>query len=108
MSFKKSVCNRISSSVTAVMQRKNKVVMAVAGATVASPAFADGFSKAETLLEKVKTGLNGLSLVTVTIACLWVGYKVLFGGSTIRECSPIIIGAIVIASAAEVASMMVK
>ncbi|EBY8802446.1 TriB protein, partial [Salmonella enterica subsp. enterica serovar Virchow] len=40
MSFKKSVCNRISSSVTAVMQRKNKVVMAVAGATVASPAFA--------------------------------------------------------------------
>lgn len=45
MSFKKSVCNRISSSVTAVMQRKNKVVMAVAGATVASPAFADGFSK---------------------------------------------------------------
>ncbi|HGU5416757.1 TPA: TrbC/VirB2 family protein [Klebsiella pneumoniae] len=106
MSFKKSVCNRISSSVTAVMQRKNKVVMAVAGATVASPAFA--FSKAETLLEKVKTGLSGLSLVTVTIACLWVGYKVLFGGSTIRECSPIIIGAIVIASAAEVASMMVN
>ncbi|MGK3611206.1 TrbC/VirB2 family protein, partial [Escherichia coli] len=41
-------------------------------------------SKAETLLEKVKTGLSGLSLVTVTIACLWVGYKVLFGGSTIR------------------------
>lgn len=72
MSFKKSVCNRISSSVTAVMQRKNKVVMAVAGATVASPAFADGFSKAETLLQKVKTGLSGLSLVTVTIACLWV------------------------------------
>lgn len=52
MSFKKSVCNCISSSVTAVMQRKNKVVMAVAGATVASPAFADGFSKAETLLQK--------------------------------------------------------
>ena len=62
------------------MQRKNKVVMAVAGATVIM-AFADGFSKAETLLEKVKTGLSGLSLVTVTITCLWVGYKVLFGGS---------------------------
>ncbi|HGX0062094.1 TPA: TrbC/VirB2 family protein [Escherichia coli] len=108
MSFKKSVCNRISSSVTAVMQRKNKVVMAVAGATVASPAFADGFLKAETLLEKVKTGLGGLSLVTVTIACLWVGYKILFGGSTLRECAPIIIGAVVIASAAEVASMMVN
>ena len=58
MSFKKSVCNRISSSVTAVMQRKNKVVMAVAGATVASPAFADGFSKSgKHCWKKVKTGL---------------------------------------------------
>ncbi|TRR33108.1 TrbC/VirB2 family protein, partial [Salmonella enterica] len=56
----------------------------------------------------VKTGLGGLSLVTVTIACLWVGYKILFGGSTLRECAPIIIGAVVIASAAEVASMMVN
>ncbi|MDF22647.1 TriB protein [Salmonella enterica] len=87
--------------------RKTRIVASVAGATIASPAFADGFSKAESLLEKVQTGLSGLSIVTVTIACLWVGYKVLFGGSTIRECSPIIIGAIVIASAAEVASMMV-
>ncbi len=66
------------------------------------------FQKRKRCWKKVKTGLSGLSLVTVTIACLWVGYKVLFGGSTIRECSPIIIGAIVIASAAEVASMMVN
>ncbi len=92
MLFKKSVRN----------------VMAVAGATVASPAFADGFSKAETLLESVKSGLSGLALVTVTLAAIWVGYKILFGGSTIRECAPIIIGAIVIASASEIASMMVS
>lgn len=73
----------------------------------ATPAFADGFSKADELLEKIKVGLTGLSIVTVTIAVLWVGYQVLFNGNTLRGCTPVIIGAIVIASAAEVASMMV-
>ena len=71
-----------------------------------SPAFAE-FTKAKTMLTKVEEGLRGLSLVTVTIAVLWVGYKVLFGGSTIKECAPIIIGAIIIASAAEVARLLV-
>lgn len=107
MSIKKSFKKGLNACVTAINIRKAGIVASVAGATVAAPAFADGFSKAESLLEKVQSGLSGLSIVTVTIACLWVGYKVLFGGSTIRECAPIIIGAIVIASAAEVASMMV-
>ena len=71
-----------------------------------SPAYAE-FQKAKTLLTRVEQGLRGLSLVTVTIAVLWVGYKVLFGGSTIQECAPIIIGAILIASAAEVAKLLV-
>lgn len=79
-----------------------------AGLFVASvPAMADGFTKARTLLDKVSTGLLALSLVTVTIAVLWVGYKVLFAGNTLRECAPIIVGAIIIASASEVARMMV-
>ncbi|WP_122232291.1 TrbC/VirB2 family protein, partial [Pseudomonas syringae] len=61
-----------------------------AGGLVASvPAMADGFTKASTLLDKVSAGLLGLSLVTVTIAVLWVGYKVLFVGNTLRECAPI-------------------
>ncbi|RMR11234.1 hypothetical protein ALP90_200198 [Pseudomonas amygdali pv. ulmi] len=71
------------------------------------PALADGFAKAQTLLDKVSTGLLALSIVTVTIATLWVGYKVLFGGSTLRECAPIIIGAILIASASEIARLLV-
>lgn len=71
------------------------------------PAMADGFSKASTLLEKVSTGLLALSIVTVTIAVLWVGYKVLFAGNTLRECAPIIMGAILIASASEIARLLV-
>ena len=71
-----------------------------------SPAFAE-FQRAKEMLTRVEEGLRGLSLITVTIAVLWVGYKVLFGGSTIQECAPIIIGAIIIASAAEVARLLV-
>lgn len=98
----KSVVERISSALS------RPAVALVASAALSRPAFADGFQKASGLLEKVEAGLSGLALVTVTLATLWVGYKVLFGGSTIKECSPVIIGAIVIASASEVASMMVN
>lgn len=88
------------------LKDKKAAASVAAMSLVATPAFADGFSKAESLLETVESGLAGLALVTVTLATLWVGYKVLFGGSTIRECAPIIIGAIVIASASEIGSML--
>ncbi|PRP68508.1 TriB protein [Chromobacterium amazonense] len=65
-----------------------------------------GFDKANTLLQKVSDGLFALALVTVTLAAMWVGYKVLFGGSTIRECGPVIIGAVIIASASQIGSML--
>jgi type IV secretion system protein VirB2 len=73
----------------------------------ADTVFGAGFAKAEELLEKVQTGLAGLSIFTVTIAIIWVGYKVLFGGQTLRECTPIIIGAILIAASSEVARLLV-
>lgn len=52
-----------------------------ASAAMSSPAFADGFAKAETLLEKISSGLTGLAIVTITIAVIWVGYKVLWDGT---------------------------
>ncbi|MDR3178379.1 MAG: TrbC/VirB2 family protein [Campylobacteraceae bacterium] len=68
---------------------------------------AGGLDNVKGLLDKVKFALTSISVVTVTIAILWVGYKVLFGGSTIRECMPIIIGAILIAGAAQIADLLV-
>ncbi|MFS1538333.1 MAG: TrbC/VirB2 family protein [Candidatus Phlomobacter fragariae] len=92
------------------MNSFNKLKTVFSGALLSlmiTPSFADGFKKADSLLQKVESGLTGLSIVTVTLAVLWVGYKVLFGGKTLRECSPIIIGAILIASASEVAKLLV-
>jgi type IV secretion system protein VirB2 len=76
-------------------------------AFLTSPAFAV-FQKGKKLLGDIQTGLQGLSVVVVTIAVMWVGYKVLFGGSTLRECAPIIIGGILLAGASEIASLLVK
>lgn len=69
---------------------------------------AGGLSGAKNLLENVEGALTALSVVTVTIAILWVGYKVLFGGQTLKECAPIIIGAILIAGASEIAGLLIS
>lgn len=76
-----------------------------------SEAFAKGqgqFTKAKTLMESVKSGLVGLSTVTVILAIVWCGYKILFGGSTLREMAPILIGAVVLGGATEIGNLLTK
>lgn len=75
-------------------------------AVMTSPAFADGFSKASTLMEKISTGLLGLAVVTITVATCIVGYKVLWDGKSIHDCKNIIIGGILIASGSEIGSLL--
>ena len=72
----------------------------------ANAAFADGFSKAKSLLTKLENGLHGLALLVITLAFLWVGYRVMWLGDTVRDCSKVIIGAIIVASAAEIAALL--
>jgi TrbC/VIRB2 family. len=83
-----------------------RLATVAASAVLSSPAFADGFAKAETLLEKISTGLTGLAVITITIATIWVGYRVLWDGKSIMDCKNIIIGGILIASGAEIAALL--
>jgi len=89
------------------MIRCRHIVLASILSFYAMQSSSAGFDKAKTLLESIVSALTGISLITVTLATLWVGYKVLFGGRTLRECAPIIVGAILIASAAEIAKILV-
>jgi type IV secretion system protein VirB2 len=75
-------------------------------AVMTSPAFADGFTKASSLMDKISTGLMGLAVITITVAVCIVGYKVLWDGKSIHDCKNIIIGGILIASASEIGSML--
>ena len=71
----------------------------------ASPAFA-AFTKAGTLLKKFENELKALSLVTITLATMYVGYKILWNGSTFRDLWLVIVGAIIIAAAPQIAKML--
>lgn len=55
-----------------------------------------GFDKANTTLIKTSAGLLGLAAATITLATMWVGYKVLYDGKSLQDMRNVIIGAILI------------
>jgi len=65
-----------------------------------------GLTRTKTMLDTVAEWLQYLAIAIVTIAIMVVGYKVLFGGQTVRECAPIIIGCAFLAGASEIASLL--
>lgn len=74
----------------------------------ASPAFADGFSRANTVMQKVSTGLHGLAAITITVAVIWIGYKTLWKGESLGQCGYIIIGGILIGGGSEIGALLMS
>ncbi|MCT6795033.1 TrbC/VirB2 family protein [Klebsiella pneumoniae subsp. pneumoniae] len=72
------------------------------------PAFADGFERANTVMEKVSTGLHGLAAITITVAVIWVGYKTLWKGESLSQCAYIIIGGILIGGGSEIGALLMS
>ena len=64
-----------------------------------------GMGAVKGLLKEVTDGFISFSKIVLTLAFLWVGFKVLFQGSSLRDLAPVIIGAIIIGSAAALAKM---
>ncbi|TKI02591.1 TrbC/VirB2 family protein [Martelella alba] len=73
-----------------------------------TPAFADGFQRANTVMEKVSTGLHGLAAITITVAVIWVGYKTLWKGESLSQCAYIIIGGILIGGGSEIGALLMS
>ncbi|MFY2450851.1 TrbC/VirB2 family protein [Enterobacter hormaechei] len=73
----------------------------VAPVLLSAPVLAadSGFNKANETLSITSTGLLGLAAVTITLATMWVGYKVLFDGKSLHDMRNVIIGAILIVGA---------
>ncbi|HIH9926921.1 TPA: TrbC/VirB2 family protein, partial [Klebsiella pneumoniae] len=86
---------KLFSKVKELISRASAYVLAPAMSVfAASPAFADGFSRANTIMEKVSSGLHGLAAITITVAVIWIGYKTLWKGESLSQCGYIIIGGI--------------
>ena len=59
------------------------------------------------LFEQILTILQGLSVVVVTVAIIWAGYKVLFKGAALMEVAGPVMGAILIGAAPWLAELLV-
>ncbi|CAG74526.1 putative conjugal transfer protein [Pectobacterium atrosepticum SCRI1043] len=83
------------------MMRKVKCWPAAVSLLISSRVLAadSGFNKANDTLSNTSTGLLGLAAVTITLATMWVGYKVLFDGKSLQDMRNVIIGAILIVGA---------
>lgn len=95
----KSVKSKASDVIKAIPRVQTGIILS--GLVLSSPTFAEGFTKANDFLESLNTGLHVLTGATITLAVLWVGYKVMFDANSIRDCKNVIIGAILVASASE-------
>jgi len=65
-----------------------------------------GLDSANTLMESIRIALHGIAIVTVTVCIMWVAYGLIWGGKRIQDFGMVIVGAIIIASASEIANMM--
>jgi len=74
------------------------------------PAFAQsgGLDKVNTFMENVLAVLRGVSLIVVTIAIMWAGYKFLFKHADMMECAKILGGGLLVGGASEIARYLLS
>jgi len=80
------------------------IALALVAVLIAEPAFAQGgLDKVNTFMDNVLGVLRGVSIVTVTIAIMWAGYKFLFKKADIGESGLILAGGLLVGGASELA-----
>ncbi len=67
-----------------------------------------GIDRVQSFLEDILSTISGVSVIVVTIAVLWAGYKFLFKSASFQEVGLILLGGLLIGGAAEIASFMVS
>lgn len=65
-----------------------------------------GLGGIKSIFEEVQKALDTIAVVVVTVAFVVAGYKVVFGGRTIQEVSPILIGGVIIGAASYLAGLV--
>ncbi len=75
---------------------------------ICEPALAAaGTQSVNTLFNSILSTLQGVSLVVVTCAVVWAGYKILFTGVALQQVAGPLMGAILIAAAPWIAELLV-
>jgi type IV secretion system protein VirB2 len=68
---------------------------------------AGGIQKVNTFMDIIAATLSAIAVVTVTIAIMWSGYKLLFKGDPVMECGKILGGGLFIGCSAQIAAVLV-
>ena len=74
---------------------------------IAAYAAGGGLDKINQFMDNVAGILRGASVITVTVAIMWAGYKFLFMQATVMEIGKIVIAGLLIGGAAEIARYIV-
>ena len=86
-----------------------KVITLATFLTASAGAFAaGGTANVTTLFDTIKTTMEAVSLIVVTIAVMWAGYKVLFQGNQLQEVAKPLLGGIMIGAAGWIAALLVN
>ncbi len=90
--------------------KKNNVqsafVLMLTGMMISGPAFA-ALTVGNTMLEEVKAWLLGIAAVTVTIAIMFVGFRMMFQAAQWKDVAPVFWGGVLIGSASAIAAVLV-
>ena len=71
-------------------------------------AAAGGLDKVNSFMDNVLSVLRGVSIVVVTIAIMWAGYKFLFRRADMMECAKILGGGLLIGGASELTQYLLS
>lgn len=71
---------------------------------ISSPAFAQ-FDAATNVLNKVKAWLLVVGVIIVTLALMFVGFRMMFGAATFKDVAPVFWGGILVGGGAAIAGM---
>jgi len=88
-----------------LLQRIPSLVPTLALALVVAPAHAQ-LEKVNTTLTLIQTTLIGVSVVCLTIAIIWAGYKMIFQHARWTDISNIVIGGILIGASGPIAAWL--
>lgn len=84
------------------------VALVLPGLAVAQVGGADATATACGFLTSVQSLLNAVSIVVVTIAIIFSGYQIAFAHKRIADVAPVMIGAILIGAASQIAGMFLS
>jgi type IV secretion system protein VirB2 len=98
-----------TSSASAVNNAWRNVAVILALTAVCSISFAQGFGSTDTkgIADAILGWITPMSVAIVTIAFIFAGYQIAFGGKRFNDVMPVVIGAIIIGAAGQFAKLLI-